>query len=112
MKSLLSLIKGLLALFFRPKKVELAAQAKPKPEAVAPEWISPAVFQAATGLSGEMARAWYEHVRAACLEFGIVGPVRIAAFLAQVGMSRVGSSTRGSYGGRPQHKNATRAELT
>lgn len=85
MKKLFEVIKGLLALFLRPQKVEQPAQAKPKPEVVAPEWIGLGVFQVATGLSAEMARAWFEHVRAACLEFGIVGPVRIAAFLAQVG---------------------------
>ena len=38
MKSLLSLIKGLLALFFRPKKVE---QAAPEPEKAAPTGMSP-----------------------------------------------------------------------
>lgn len=79
---LIEVLTSLWALFFRPKKVGDA----PQPEPAAPaEWISLAVFQAAAGLSGEMARAWYEHVRAACLEFSVVGPVRIAAFLAQVG---------------------------
>lgn len=38
MKSLLSLIKGLLALFLRPKKVE---QAAPEPEKAAPTGMSP-----------------------------------------------------------------------
>lgn len=82
MRALFKLVSGLLALFFRPKKTDSTPQ--PEPAATA-EWISLAVFQGATGLSSEMARAWYEHVRAACLEFSIVGPVRIAAFLAQVG---------------------------
>lgn len=82
MQKLIDVILGLLALFFRPKKAEPApAPVQPQPV----EWLSLAAFQAATGLSDEMARAWYEHVRAACLEFSIVGPVRIAAFLAQVG---------------------------
>lgn len=82
MNAFFKLLSGLLALFFRPQKPEpMPVPVEPKPV----EWLSLAVFQAATGLSGEMARAWYEHVRVACLEFGIVGPVRIAAFLAQVG---------------------------
>lgn len=82
MNALFKLVSGLLALFFRPQKAE-PAPAPVEPEPL--EWLSLAVFQAATGLSSEMARAWFEHVRAACLEFGIVGPVRIAAFLAHVG---------------------------
>lgn len=82
MQKLIEVITGLLALFFRTQKAEPApAPVEPKPV----EWLSLAVFQAATVLSSEMARVWYEHVRAACLEFGIVGSVRIAAFLAQVG---------------------------
>lgn len=82
MNALFKLVSGLLALFFRPQKAE-PVRTPVEPKAV--EWLSLAVFQAATGLSSEMARVWYEHVRAACLEFGIVGPMRIAAFLAQVG---------------------------
>lgn len=85
MQKLIEVITGLLALFFRPQKTEQVAQTKPTPEVTVPEWISLAVFQAATGLSEKMSRDWYGHVRAACWEFGIVGPVRIAAFLAQVG---------------------------
>lgn len=85
MNKLIKLITGLLALFFRPQKAEQVAQTKPTPEVTVPEWISLAVFQAATGLSEKMSRDWYDHVRAACWEFDIVGPVRIAAFLAQVG---------------------------
>jgi len=82
---LIGFITGLLALFFRPQKTEQVAQTKPTPEVTVPEWISLAVFQAATGLSEKMSRDWYDHVRAACWEFDIVGSVRIAAFLAQVG---------------------------
>ena len=85
MKKLFEVITGLLALFLRPQKAEQVAQTKPTPEVTVPEWISLAVFQAATGLSEKMSRDWYDHVRAACWEFDIVGPVRIAAFLAQVG---------------------------
>lgn len=85
MNKLIGFITGLLALFFRPQKTEQVAQTKPTPEVTVPEWISLAVFQAATGLSEKMSRDWYDHVRAACWEFDIVGPVRIAAFLAQVG---------------------------
>lgn len=82
MQKLIDVILGLLALFFRPQKAKpVSAPVEPKQV----EWLSLAVFQAATGLSSEMARAWFEHVRTACLESGIVGPVRIAAFLAQVG---------------------------
>ncbi|WP_397473033.1 hypothetical protein [Pusillimonas sp.] len=48
-------------------------------------WLSSEQFRKATGLSASKAQDWYPHVRAACLEFGIVGPVRVAAFLAQIG---------------------------
>ena len=48
-------------------------------------WIGLERFQQATGLSGSRAQEWYPHVRAACLAFDITAPVRLAAFLAQVG---------------------------
>ena len=85
MKKLIEVITGLLALFFRPQKVEQAAQTKTKPGVTAPDWISLTVFQAATGLSDKMSSDWFGHVRDACREYGITGSVRIAAFLAQVG---------------------------
>lgn len=49
------------------------------------DWISLDQFRRATGLDAAKAIDWYQHVRAACLEFDIIGPARIAAFLAQVG---------------------------
>ena len=54
------------------------------PVAVQP-WIGLDRFCKATGLSEEKGMEWYPHVRAACLEFHITAPVRLAAFLAQVG---------------------------
>lgn len=71
------LIEWILSLFRRPE---------PKPEhrqLVA--WIGLDKFAAATGLTAERAQQWYPDVRAACLEFGIDTPQRVAAFLAQVG---------------------------
>ena len=60
-----------------------------KPEANQPiaieQWIGLNKFQAATGLTEQQAMDWYPHVRTACLEYDITGPVRVAAFLAQVG---------------------------
>lgn len=49
------------------------------------QWIGLAKFQSATGLTDQQAMDWYPHVRTACLEYDITGPVRVAAFLAQVG---------------------------
>lgn len=49
------------------------------------QWIGLDKFQAATDLTDHQAMDWYPHVRAACLEYDITGPVRVAAFLAQVG---------------------------
>lgn len=69
------LIEWLLSLFKRP------APPAPTPS----EWISFEEFAAATGLNQDKAQQWYPDVRAACLEFGIVGCARTAAFLAQVG---------------------------
>lgn len=48
-------------------------------------WIGPEVFRKATGLSAVKAQDWYEPVKAACLAYRVTSPVRIAAFLAQVG---------------------------
>ncbi|MGB6105609.1 MAG: hypothetical protein WBF88_17335, partial [Pusillimonas sp.] len=55
------------------------------PPAPIPDWISLEQFRRATGLGAAKAIDWYQHVRAACIEFDIIGPARIAAFLAQVG---------------------------
>lgn len=55
-----------------------------QPIAIEP-WIGLDKFQAATGLTEQQAMDWYPHVRTACLEYDITGPVRVAAFLAQVG---------------------------
>lgn len=49
------------------------------------EWIGLERFRKATGLSASRAQDWYPYVRAACIEFEITAPVRLAAFLAQVG---------------------------
>src|SRR5690606_41657071 len=43
------------------------------------------LFRKATGLSASRAQDWYPYVRAACIEFEITAPTRLAAFLAQVG---------------------------
>lgn len=50
--------------------------------------MTPAVFAQATGLP--LNSGWYESVRAALNEFDIATPVRIAAFLAQVGHESAG----------------------
>lgn len=50
--------------------------------------MTPAVFAQATGLP--INSGWYESVRAALNEFDIATPVRIAAFLAQVGHESAG----------------------
>lgn len=71
------LIEWILSLFRKPE---------PKPEhkqLVA--WIGVEKFAAAAGLTLDRAQEWYPDVRAACLEFGIDTPQRVAAFLAQVG---------------------------
>lgn len=48
-------------------------------------WIGLERFRQATGLSASRAQDWYPYVRAACIEFEITAPARLAAFLAQVG---------------------------
>lgn len=53
-------------------------------------WIGLEAFRKAAGLSATKAQDWYPHVRAACLEFNITAPVRLAAFLAQVGHESAG----------------------
>ncbi len=53
-------------------------------------WIGLETFRKAAGLSAAKAQDWYPHVRAACLEFNITAPVRLAAFLAQVGHESAG----------------------
>ncbi|WJJ95087.1 glycoside hydrolase family 19 protein [Neopusillimonas aromaticivorans] len=57
--------------------------------------------------------AWYPHVRAACLEYGITGQVRVAAFLAQVGHESGGfRHTREIWGPTPaQQRYEGRADL-
>lgn len=76
------LIEWVLSLFRKPE---------PKPEhkqLVA--WIGLDKFAAAAGLPIDRAQQWYPDVRAACLEFGIDTPQRVAAFLAQVGHESAG----------------------
>lgn len=57
----------------------------PAPTPIIEQWVGLDKFRDATGLSHDEAMRWYPHVRAACLEFGVTGSVRVAAFLAQVG---------------------------
>ena len=64
-----------------PVKNEPVLDIEPEPQT----WIGLDAFMAATGLSSVSAQDWYPYVRAACLEFQITAPVRLAAFLAQVG---------------------------
>ncbi len=80
-------IEAFLAWFLEPAERPPDEPAPPPPPAPAASdpWLTPEQFRKATGLSAVKAQDWYPHVRKACLEFGIVGPVRIAAFLAQIG---------------------------
>lgn len=71
------LIEWIFSLFSKPPVKEMMT----KPD----EWITLDQFRAATGLSIDKSREWYEPVKAACLEFEITTPKRIPAFLAQVG---------------------------
>lgn len=48
-------------------------------------WLTLEQFRRATDLSGVRAQDWYGPVKAACIEFDITTPIRIASFLAQVG---------------------------
>lgn len=48
-------------------------------------WFDLPTFQQATGLSQARALEWFPHIEAACAEFDINTPVRMSAFLAQVG---------------------------
>lgn len=61
----------------------------PAPNQSKPEktqaWIGLDKFSAATGLAMDKSQHWYPHIRAACIEFDITAPVRLAAFLAQIG---------------------------
>lgn len=50
-----------------------------------PNWIDPATFRRAAGLTSTAADRWYPHVRAACLAHRIDTPARIAAWIAQIG---------------------------
>lgn len=77
-KKILMFLSGLKRV---PAKNETILEVEPKAQA----WIGLEQFAAATGLSQDSAQAWYPHVRAACLQFNITAPVRLAAFLAQVG---------------------------
>ena len=87
-----------------------AVQTKPKPEVTVPKCISLGVFQVAIGLSAEIARVWYGYVRTACLEFCIVGAVRIVAFLAQAAYKLGCLAWMRELRGQLQHKSAMRAE--
>lgn len=77
-KKLLMLLSGLRPAPVKNKPV-LEVETKLTP------WIGLDTFMVATGLSAAQAQEWYPHVRAACIEFSITAPVRLAAFLAQIG---------------------------
>src|SRR5690625_3516241 len=47
-------------------------------------WINSDTFQRAAGIGNRQAERWYPHVRAACIEYDITTPERIAAWIAQV----------------------------
>lgn len=73
---------ALLADLLRPR----TAQPELDQSASAPAaWLPLEQFRKATGIPAVRAQTWHPHVLSACLEFGITGPVRIAAFLAQIG---------------------------
>lgn len=99
------------------KLIDLIAQIFKRPAPAAPvipeAWIGLDKFQAATGLNQDQAMAWYPHVRSACLEYDITGPVRVAAFLAQVGHESGGFKyTREIWGPTPaQQRYEGRADL-
>ena len=101
MKAILDLI---LSLFKRPI---------PAAPVISEAWIGLDKFQEATGLGQDQAMAWYPHVRAACLEYDVTGPVRVAAFLAQVGHESGGfRHTREIWGPTPaQQRYEGRADL-
>lgn len=75
-------------LFQRSEAPAPIASPDPEPDQPAPPpaaWLTLEQFRKAAGLPAVRAQDWYPHVLSACLEFEITGPVRIAAFLAQVG---------------------------
>ena len=76
-------------------------------------WISLEQFRRASGLPAVRAQDWHPHLLSACVEFEIVGPVRIAAFLAQVGHESGGFvHTREIWGPTPaQQRYEGRADL-
>lgn len=71
---------ALLADLLRPRQPEPG-----QPVSAPAAWLTLEQFRKATGIPAVRAQTWHPHVLSACLEFGITGPVRIAAFLAQIG---------------------------
>lgn len=80
---MLELIRKLLEWLTRKPTPESETEHSP-PQSLQP-WIGLEAFRKATGLSASRAQDWYPHVRAACLEYDIDAPERLAAFLAQIG---------------------------
>lgn len=81
MAELIRKLIGWLSDLWRPQSVD-----NPEPQHPAfVEWIGLEKFRKATGLSASRAQDWYPHMRAACIEFDITAPTRLAAFLAQIG---------------------------
>lgn len=109
-------IKEFFASLFAPASPPVVEPAPVHPvpaPAIVGSWISLEQFRKATGLSGVKAQGWHSHVKSACLEFDIVGLVRIAAFLAQVGHESGGFVwTREIWGPTPaQQRYEGRADL-
>lgn len=65
-----------------PGPTEAPTEAPAAPE---PRWITLTTFQQASGLTPAQAARWYPHVRAACLQHHVTSPIRIAAWIAQIG---------------------------
>lgn len=80
------------------------------------DWVTPEQFRQSTGISQAKTDKWYQPVKSACLEFGITGSVRIAAYLAQIGHESGGfvytreiwgpTKAQLKYEGRPDLGNA------
>lgn len=83
---MIELIRKLLAWLAgsRPQQPPVPEETSPPP-LPAQHWISLETFRLATGLTQAQAERWYPHVRSACLAHRVTTPVRIAAWIAQVG---------------------------
>jgi len=96
-----------------PPEAQEKTGADSVPAATSAPWLTPEQFRKAAGLPAVRAQDWYPHVLSACVEFGIVGPARVAAFLAQVGHESGGFvHTREIWGPTPaQQRYEGRADL-